>query len=528
MKDESLLQNTKLYSIIFWCFLGVHALFWTFAPTFFFANYRLDTPEMILVGKHWLISSFKHPGFQGWVVQILGTLTGGAEFTPYLAAQIAVVLAVWCVWKMGQEFLSPQAALVAALAMLTYFYFNYESTLYNNRAFFRSFTALAELLTFYALKTNRSRFWLGAGIALAAGLYCNLATFLTVLTIVAFMLVDRQARAFWRTPGPWISAGICFVLMIPYLVWLVRNDFPPLTYAMQKISDVHPAFSGHFLRPMEFFLAQIPIIFPVSLMLVPLLGIGWKWNVSHLWGRETKDRFLTFMILFPLLFTIGIAFINASKIRRELGCEIWIFFSVFLIYTAAQVKEDWASIRRSLLWTGVFSTFWAIASLLVVYFVPAIQGYANRMHYPGRAVATEVAKQWKEHLGNKPLVYVRGEEWPSMMAVIYGKKEIDLYSPLWTNEEEFHKKGGVLLWEIPNGKKQFSQDSFANRDFKLKDGVVDPEWFEQFPTRIELPPMKFKASTPFDVPEIIVGIALLPPDENWKASKTDSQKPAID
>ena len=328
MTDEQMLQNSKIYSRIFWSFMAVHALFWTFAPPFFLPNYRPDTLEMIFVGKHWLLSSFKHPGFQGWVVQILEMLTGGAEFAPYLAAQIAVVLTIWCIWKMAQEFLSPQAALVAALAMLTYYYFNFDSTLYNNRTYFRFFSSLAQLLTLYALKTNRFRFWLGTGIVLAAGIYCKLTTLLTILTIVSFMLVDRQSRSFWRTYGPWLSTGVCFVLTIPYLVWLVRYNFPPVTYAMSELSSTQPAFVEHFTRPIEFFLSQIPNILPICLMLVPLLGFGWKWNYSHVWGSETKDRFLTFIILFPLLVTMGIACVKACKIRAALGCEIWVFFSV--------------------------------------------------------------------------------------------------------------------------------------------------------------------------------------------------------
>ena len=136
------------------------------------------------------------------------------------------------------------------------------------------------------------------------------------------------------------------------------------------------------------------------------------------------------------------------------------------------------------------------------------------MHYPGRAIAAEVQKNWKEHFGDVPLVYVRGDDWPGMAAVIYGEKGMDVYSPLWTNEEDFHKKGGVLLWKSSSDKKQKSLNFFANQDFKLKDGEVDPEWFQQFPNRIELPPMKIKPATPFDVPEISVGIALVPPADD--------------
>jgi hypothetical protein len=45
--------------------------------------------EMMVVGQNWVLTTHKHPAFQGWVVEILSQIFYHAEFVPYLAAQIA-------------------------------------------------------------------------------------------------------------------------------------------------------------------------------------------------------------------------------------------------------------------------------------------------------------------------------------------------------------------------------------------------------------------------------------------------------
>ena len=49
-----------------------------------------------------------------------------------------------------------------------------------------------------------------------------------VAPMLAFALIDREARKVLATPGPWIAAAVALIVMAPHLVWLVQNDFLPL------------------------------------------------------------------------------------------------------------------------------------------------------------------------------------------------------------------------------------------------------------------------------------------------------------
>lgn len=497
---------------VFWLFVLIHATFWTFAPPFFSPYFRLDTAEMITIGKNWVLATYKHPAFQSWVLESLFQVTGGVDFTPYLAAQLAVVLTIWCIWKMAREFLSPQMALVAALAMLTYYFFSYESINYNNRTFMRAFGTLSMFLVFRAFKTNQLRYWFGTALSLSCGLYCNLATFLLILGIVSFMIVDSNTRKYWRSVGPYVTTGLTFVLFIPFLVWLFSSHFAPFTYAESSLSGLNLSH-GHVTAPLRFTLGCLGLILPLSLVLIPEVGVGWKWNVQHIWGKTMEERFLFFMTAFPFLVTCMIAAISGHRLRTALGCQIWVFVPIFILYSAAQVREDWTAVRRSLQIIAVFMVVSAALSVFLCHFSPLWSKHAP-CHYPGRRIAAEVTQLWESRF-HTPLAYLRGDEWPGMAICIYGKTQPEVFSPLWSSEEDFRKKGGVLLWQKSvQGEMLKCSNFFGNKDFRYAESrEPDPEWLAQFPTRIDLPDVQILPTSPYAKIPVTIGIALLPPEE---------------
>jgi hypothetical protein len=97
----------------------------------------------------------------------------------------------------------------------------------------------------------------------------------------------------------------------------------------------------------------------------------------------------------------------------------------------------------------------------------------------------------------------------------YLKPVPNLYSPLWSNENEFRRRGGVLLWFIGQPgqlpKRRF-KDSFGNADFRYNgDTGVPNDWLAAFPHAEILPPLELQPHTIVPVPAIKIGIAVVPP-----------------
>ena len=467
----------------------------------------------MVIGQNWVLSTFKHPAFQGWIVEILSQVFNHAEFVPYLAAQIAVVFSVWGIWKLAQKFLSPQLALVAALALLSYIYFNFESTLYNNRTFMRTFWVLAVYFLYCATENNKKLYWVLTGIMLGLGLACKLTTFLLVLTVLVYMFADPHARKFWKTPGPYLSTGICFLMFLPFLLWFAKYQFPVLGYAHDRLTVASPTLFDHCYAPVYFGLTQLFAIGPILIPLLPFLGLRWKFDWSRIWGFP-QSRFLTLFIFVPFLVQILVAAYLGGNMRTALGCHLWVFLPIFLLYTVRLNAENLQSFRRSVALAFSNIVLFGVIGVLVFTLGPAVSGKGSREHFPGKDLAAAVETIWAERF-HSPLPFVRGDDWPVQNVAVYAFSRPEVFSPLWSTEEEFAEKGGILLWmesvSFP-GPEGGLAGCYGTRDFGYSQETGYPdEWLKQFPNAEVLPSIILPKKTRFDVPPAKIGVAIVPP-----------------
>ncbi|MDR1290081.1 MAG: glycosyltransferase family 39 protein [Planctomycetaceae bacterium] len=502
--------------ILFVSALLIHVLFWTFAPLFFMSSYQIDTIEMMAIGRNWVISTLKHPAFQGWFVEVLSWICNWADFVPYLATQIATVLSVVVVWKFAQKILSPKLALLAALTLLSYSYFHYDSTMYNNLTFFRFFWIASIYFLYLALESDKKRYWILTGVSLGLGIYCIFAIGVLVGAILIFMFVEPRARKYWRTPGPYISTGVCFLIVIPLLIWIVQHNFSQFNYMSGSIGKKTPALLDHFLSPVRFVLTQIPIIAMLLIPAYPIIGFRWRFDIGKCWN-DTAGRYLTFFVFAPFLLQIAIAFIFAGDMRTALGCHLWLLLPMFLFYAVKISEEKANKFPRAIQFVYSNILLFAVITILVMQTAPIFTGRDSRYHFPSAELTQSVRAAWSSKY-SEPLPFVRGDDYLSSSVAVSLRPNTNVYSPLWSKEEDFKKRGGILIWFIGEpGKypRRALTSWFGNKDFKysLETGGADKNWLEKFPNAEILPPIELHPNTIVNVPPIKIGIAIVPPEK---------------
>ncbi|MDO4575941.1 MAG: glycosyltransferase family 39 protein [Planctomycetia bacterium] len=492
----------------------LHVLLWTFGPFFFLPNYRLDTVEMLVIGQNWVLSTNKHPAMQSWIVESLGWLTHHAEWTPYLAAQLSVVFSVLGIWCMASRCFSRKVAVLVAIAMLGFYYFNYESIQYNNKSFYRAFWIWAAYFLSCAVEENRLRYWILTGICLAAGLYCNLMMFLLVLTILVYMALDPDARKYWKTSGPYVSTGVCFLLFLPLFVWIVQNDFPQLEHARRSISEDAGGIGGRLVHPLAFLGAQVLSWITIVLPLLPLTGFHWRWK-RGIWGNS-RQRLVFLLLWVPLLVELGTGMVTGGSISSGKGCQNWLFFLIFL-FSVVRIRTEESAYRRAVVLCFANILFLFTLSVAVVV-LGALRGTGtSRILYPGKALAGVVEQAWQEQT-DAPLAWVRGDHWTAGCVSVYASSRPRVWSSLWSDEETFGRTGGMLVWIEPTPEaptRRYSLLDWYGTDLYYGEADEPTEWLKKFPQAVVLPDVVLEHHYGRQRPSIKVGMAYVPP-EVWE------------
>jgi len=145
------------------------------------------------------------------------------------------------------------------------------------------------------LRTRNKRLWIVLG--LIAGLAC--LTKMTILFLGPGFLVALLASKYRKdliTPWPWLGAGLCLVLVSPYLLWQSANHWPTLEYWVNYGSQrVYRASVLQYITN---------ILIYVSPLLLPLWLLGLYRIFRPLDGVNYSFLGLMILVTFVLMFNL--------------------------------------------------------------------------------------------------------------------------------------------------------------------------------------------------------------------------------
>ena len=531
----------------FWSVVITFGVAWTFFPLYAIANYRPDVIEQFFVGREWVMASGKHPALTAWVLEGMACLLRNASFVPYLVSQLFVVATIWAIWRLGREYLSEKLAILAVFAMLNYWFFHFESTLYNNNITLDAVWALTVYFALMAFTRNRLFYWLMTGITIGVGLYFKYTLIILAFTLVGFLCGNRRGRRLWRNYGPWVTTGIALLIFLPYFLWLSKHDFITLQYAAGTVAD--GKYLKHIICPLHFVGTQIPYLIPIVIPLIPLCGWIGKWNRNRTDTYENiavfsvpqvlseknndqnddnftgvdktsfpnddscqkmrfKERYLMTIVLAPFLFQLIFAGIRGYYLRGALGCQLWLFFTVFLLYFLQRDERP-----KQLRLSGKLSLGMAVLFLFLfsagAKYSPYLTGKGDRYQFPGKKLAQSAEALWHSKY-QKPLPWATGEWWLAGNVAVYGSdrarvhgrdgaKEFFNGGPLstWSEDSDVRKDGGIVLWTIHDNNE-----------------AVPATLKEHFPATIVQEPFVLDWQTTAKIPPVVIGVAVVPPEQS--------------
>jgi hypothetical protein len=472
-------------------FCLMHVAVWTLVPTVLYPNLPLDLIEARTYGPEWQLGYDKLPPMPWWMIEVMYRLVG-ADWSYYLLSQVVVVAAFAIVWLTALPLIGAAGALASVLIVDGLHYFNFTAAKFNHDVAQLPFWALAGFAFHRALRDGRLGFWALLGAALGLAFWAKYFIVMLAIPMAAFILVDPLARRTLRTPGPYVAIAVGLLVILPHLIWLVANDFLPLTYAETRLAPARGALD-HLTRPLIFVVGQLFWLIPSLLIGLPLVYLRNDPPASLV---DSRDRRIVALVVFgPAILLVAGGIVSGDRLITMWGYPFWLFLGLWLVMRARTPLDRPRLSRIAATWAIVTVAY--VLAFVVDYAVLPFIGVRYRASlFPGDRLAAEISDRFRSATGT-PLRYVVSDMWlggnihqygaTHPLTVIDGKPA---RAP-WIDQGDVRARGAAVVW---------TGDDRAN----LPDPYAAIANGAQVQTPFELP-MRWGNGT------IKVGWAILPP-----------------
>jgi 4-amino-4-deoxy-L-arabinose transferase-like glycosyltransferase len=449
-------QSSRLSALSAWvkdrpgtafaAFLALHAAVWTALPALLYANLPLDLIEALMYGREWQLGYDKLPPLPWWLVEIAHRLIG-QDFAYYLLAQVSVETAFLLVYAMARPLVGGLGALVSILIVDGLHYLNYTSAKFHHDVIQLPFWALAGYALHRALRGGRLAHWALLGFALGMSLWAKYFVVVLVAPMLLFAIVDRDARAALRTPGPYVATAVALLVASPHLVWLVRNDFLPFAYAEHR-AVLPRGWYDHLWHPFEFAVSQAFFLIPSLLIAAPLVWPPGE-REPRLAGDAFDRRIVTWLAFGPLATVLAMGIVSGRGAVAMWGYPLWLYLGVWMVL-GAQRALNGPLPRILLTWAVVFGVL-ALAFVANYSLLPRIDHRYRAVFFPGGTMGRTIGRDFERATG-QPLRYVIGTMWDGGNVAHYAPSQPRVLvdgepqrAP-WIDLADLRAKGAVVVW----------------------------------------------------------------------------------
>tara|TARA_B100000579_G_scaffold286210_1_gene237226 strand:+ start:954 stop:2279 length:1326 start_codon:yes stop_codon:yes gene_type:complete len=389
---------------IFFIFILLHLVIWTFVPSLTNKNLPLDTIEALAWGSNLDWGFNKHPPMSAFFPEVFYQIFGSQDWAYYLLSQIFVLISFYYVFKFAYEiFGNIKLSLISVLLLVSIYFYNFTTPEFNVNVCQLPFWTLVVYYSWKIYEAKEIKFidCFLVGLFGAIGFlskYLFIYLLVTIDLLFFYLIFFKKNKKF--DFKYLITLEVFIVLMIPHFIWLYNNEFITILYGLKRTGLEQSGILDHLYYPLVFLFKQIVILIPFFI-LVRLLVKKIKFKINF---KDKKLFFLLFINIFPIFLMFITSVILGSKIRTMWMTPFYLFFGVLFVY----LFKSQINLKKinSFLYGFLFLFFLSPA----IYSYVSITETDKRTDYPGKEIAKKIQTKWDKDF-DKPIEFVIGNEW---------------------------------------------------------------------------------------------------------------------
>ncbi|MEM8634237.1 MAG: glycosyltransferase family 39 protein [Pseudomonadota bacterium] len=379
---------------------------------------------------------YSKPPLIAWTIAFATNIFGDAEWAIRLPAPLLHGLSACFIFALGEKMFEAKTGTLAATYYLLMPGITFSSGIMTTDAILLPCFAFF-MLALWNLRSSPQSYSSATllGIALGLGILAKYAmVYALVCTALAAIIDPATRRAVASSRGA-LAAGIALLIIIPHLIWNLRNGFQTINHTADNAQWSGDLFSLE--NGLQFLFDQMAVVGPfgfIVLMIAITTFVGPKWAGV----RRTNLRWLLCFTLPILVLITSQAFISRAHANwaatayvagsliivallqagRPTPKALWISGAIFIILAAMWVP-DLSLVEKSFM-GGIFAVALLSAGALSGWTSGGILWGSFGLHAVLALVLTALALgpvQWSERMGFEQSFQL-SRAWPQTVAKI--------------------------------------------------------------------------------------------------------------
>ena len=193
-----------------------------------------DMAEMVVWTRELALGYPKHPPLLAYLLWAWFKVFPFADWAYLLLAVITVSVGIFLAIELCAEWLAKEKLAVVPFLLATIPFYNFLGLKFDQNSALIPLWALAMWAMLRALDTRHLGWAALAGLAAAAAMLVKYWSVFLIAALALAAVMHPRRRDYFRSAAPWVTAGVFLVAVAPHVVWLIREDFPPITWVTTR------------------------------------------------------------------------------------------------------------------------------------------------------------------------------------------------------------------------------------------------------------------------------------------------------
>jgi hypothetical protein len=361
-----------------------------------------DLGEMVVWSRNLDWGFPKHPPFPALVLAGWFAIFPLADWAYYLLSGLTLGIGLYFSFLLAGLWLDDKKLAVAPFLLTLIPFYNFLGLKFDQNSILIPLWALTTWAFVLSFRRRHLGYAALAAVAAASAVLTKYWSVFLVLALVIAALSDPRRRIYFRSVAPWVTLLVGSALIAPHLIWLVRENFPPLQWVtVRRDAGSVAAALGLAVAYLAYTLAYVSSPLILFLWRVPASAAAWRDTILP---REPQRRTAALVFWLPLLLPTVVAAATRTALISLWSTPSMGLLPVVLMSSPLVVVGRIAAVRI----VG-FAVSVSILALLVSPIVAAaklVSGVENDASYVTAAVAA-LEREWNSQT-DRPLEILAG------------------------------------------------------------------------------------------------------------------------